>query len=196
MKRIITLLALAGFCPAQAQILIPAQEVQIRTAVMAAPADKRDGAMVYGYNSTGDFIVLRKGINEMICLADDPKKDGFSATCYHRDLDPFMARGRDLKKAGKNDKEVFDIREQEVKSGKLVMPKSPTTLLVYYASEENYNKGTGEVAKGNFRYVVYIPYATAESTGLPLKEEAPGMPWLMNEGTHRAHIMITPPPKN
>ncbi len=196
MKKLFTILSFASFYSGSAQTTIPSEAVQVKTAVLAAPADKREGAMVYGYSATGDFIVLRKGTNEMICLADDPKKDGFSATCYHRDLDPFMARGRELKKAGKNDKEVFDIREQEVKSGKLVMPKGPTTLLVYYASEENYNKGTGEVAKGNFRYVVYIPYATAESTGLPLKEEAPGMPWLMNEGTHRAHIMITPPPKN
>jgi len=40
--------------------------------------------------------------------------------------------------------------------------------------------------------VVYIPWATAASTGLPIKPEAPGMPWIMDPGTHRAHIMINP----
>ncbi len=44
----------------------------------------------------------------------------------------------------------------------------------------------------SFRYVVYIPWATAANTGLPTKPEAPGMPWIMDPGTHRAHIMIDP----
>jgi hypothetical protein len=43
------------------------------------------------------------------------------------------------------------------------------------------------------RYVIYIPYATSASTGLPLKQDAPGMPWIMDPGTPRAHIMINPP---
>jgi len=76
------------------------------------------------------------------------------------------------------------------------MSKHPSSLQVYSAAEENYNAATGEVAKGSFRYVVYIPWATAESTGLPAKPEAPGMPWIMNPGTHRAHIMIDPVSKD
>jgi hypothetical protein len=43
------------------------------------------------------------------------------------------------------------------------------------------------------RYVIYIPFATPESTGIPLKPLTPGGPWIMNPGTHRAHIMINPP---
>lgn len=195
MKKLLTLIALPAFFSVQAQTVIPSAEVQIKTAVLAAPADKREGALVYGYSPTGELIVLRKGTNEMICLADDPKQAGFSAACYHRDLEAFMARGRDLKKAGKSQKEVFDAREAEVKAGKLLMPKNPSTLYVYSATEENYNKTTGDITNGNFRYVVYVAYATAESTGLPLKPEAPGMPWLMDPGTHRAHIMINPPTK-
>jgi hypothetical protein len=46
--------------------------------------------------------------------------------------------------------------------------------------------------KGTLRYVIYIPFATSESTGLPLKPEIPGGPWLMDAGTHRAHIMLNP----
>ena len=72
------------------------------------------------------------------------------------------------------------------------MPKQPTTLYVYSADEEKYNKTTGEITDGYLRYVIYIPYATGESTGLPLKPDAGGQPWLMDPGTHRAHIMISP----
>ena len=168
-------------------------EAQIKTALLAAPADKRDGAMVYGYSTKNEFVVLRKGTNELVCLADDPTQKGLSVSCYHRDLEPFMERGRVLKKEGKKAAEILAMREQEVKDKKLMMPSHPSTLYSYSAKDENYDAQTGEVKDGYLRYVVYIPYATAESTGLPLKPEAPGMPWIMDPGTHRAHIMINPP---
>lgn len=196
MKNVLALAALAFVgLQTQAQNSIPSKEVQIKSAVLAAPADKRDGATVYGYDSNGNFVQLRKGSNEMVCLADDPAQDGFSASCYHKDLEPFMARGRELRKAGKDSKEIFETREREAKSGQLSMPNQPASLFVYSAPEEGFDRGTGDVKDGYLRYVVYIPFATAEGTGLPLKPEAPGMPWIMYPGTHGAHIMINPPRK-
>lgn len=188
---VLTLSCCAGMLTGQD---IPSKDVQIATAVLAAPEALREQAMVYGYSGKGEFVVLRKGSNEMVCLADDPKQPGLNVSCYHKDLEPFMARGRDLKKEGKSFQEIFDIREEEVKSKKLVMPSQPTTLFVFSANDESFDRTTGVVKDGNLRYVVYIPWATAESTGLPLKPEAPGMPWIMDPGTHRAHIMINPPP--
>jgi hypothetical protein len=172
---------------------IPSKEVQIKTALMAAPDDKREAATVYGFNEKGEFTILRKGTNEMICLADDPNSPGFNASCYHNTLDPFMERGRQLKKEGKTAKEIFDIREEEAKSGKLIMPKDGATLFVLSADAADYNHETGEVKDPYLRYVVYIPWATEASTGLPLKPSGPAMPWIMDPGTHRAHIMINPP---
>ena len=193
-KTIVLLTILAVSTSVFAQL--PSTEVQIKTAVLAAPADKRADATVYGYNDKGDIVLLRKGKNEVVCIGDDPKVAGLSVSCYHKDLEPFMARGRELKKQGKSFKEIFDIREAEAKSGKLKMPKQAANLQVFSATAENFNANTGEVTKGNFRYVVYIPWATAASTGLPVKPEAPGMPWIMDPGTHRAHIMIDPVTKN
>lgn len=193
MKTILPLFILIStFSMAQTPANIPSAEIQIKGAMLAAPAASKDGAMVYGYSPKGDFTVLRRGTNEMVCLADDPALDGFSASCYHSDLEPFMERGRVLRDQGKNTKEITEIRETEVQAGTLQMPDQPTTLYVYFAPKERYDLTTGEV-KGDFRYVVYIPYATAASTGLPTRPEAPGMPWIMDPGTHRAHIMINPP---
>lgn len=172
---------------------IPATDVQIKTAILAAPQEQREGASVMGFSDKGELTMLKNGTNEMICLADDPSQPGLSVSCYHKDLEAFMARGRALKKDGKSNQESFDIREAEVKAGKLLMPKQPSTLFVYTAADDKYNRITGEVQDGYLRYVIYIPYATAESTGLPLKPDAPGMPWIMDPGTHRAHIMINPP---
>ncbi len=185
------------FCPVLfnsiAQSIVPVPEVQIKSALLSAPADKKDSATIYGYSANKEFILLRTGSNEFICLADDPNQPEFSVACYHRDLDPFMQRGRDLRKLGKSPKEIFDTRETEVKTGKLTMPKQPTTLFVYSATDKNYDRATGQVKNGYLRYVIYIPYATAESTGLPLKPDGPAMPWIMSPGTHGAHIMINPP---
>lgn len=193
MKTGIALMLVASTFAWQAPAQVADAQVQVKTAILAAPEALQEGATVYGYGANGEFIELRKGTNEMICLADDPSQKGLNVACYHRDLDEFMARGRALKKEGKSGPEIFEIREAEVKSGKLKMPEAPTSLFVYTAADEDFDVQTGEVTKGYLRYVVYIPYATAESTGLPLKPNAPGMPWIMDPGTHRAHIMINPP---
>jgi hypothetical protein len=103
-----------------------------------------------------------------------------------------MQRGRELRKHGIKDQQLFDEREKEVMAGTLQMPKQPATLYVYSAKDEDVDPATGEVKNGYLRYVIYIPYATAASTGLPEKPDADGMPWIMHPGTHGAHIMINP----
>jgi hypothetical protein len=171
---------------------INTDEALIATALMAAPKESREGCTVIGYNMAGEFVTLKEGNNEFICLADDPNRDGFSAACYHKDLEPFMARGRALKSEGKSGKELFDIREEEIKSGKLEMGKAGSTLHIYYGSKTQYDPETSEVDGAQYRYVVYMPWATSESTGLPESPIAPNHPWIMDPGTHKAHIMITP----
>lgn len=163
-------------------------EDQIRLAVLSAPEIFRAEATVYGYDDAGAFVTLRKGSNEMVCLADDPTKGGISVSAYHKDLDAFMARGRTLKMEGKGFQEIFDIREEEVKSGALALPDKSTLYVLTGELDEN-----RELIKQYLRFVVYIPFATAESTGLSTKPIMPGGPWIMDPGTHRAHIMITPP---
>jgi len=103
-----------------------------------------------------------------------------------------MARGRALKSEGKSGKEIFDIRGEEIKSGKLEMGKAGSTLHIYYGSKTDYDPETSEVVGAQYRYVVYMPWATSESTGLPESPIAPNHPWIMDPGTHKAHIMITP----
>jgi hypothetical protein len=74
----------------------------------------------------------------------------WQVSAYHviiKDLEPFMARGRELKKQGKSFKEIFDTREAEAKSGKLKMPKQAANLQVYSATAENFNSTTGDVTK-------------------------------------------------
>ena len=171
---------------------IDTPEAYLATAVLAAPEASRAGARVIGYDAAGELVTLREGTNEFICLADDPGKDGFSAACYHESLEPFMARGRELRAEGKSNQEIDALREQEVESGALTMGDTGSTLHVYSGPETRYDPATGEVAGASYRYVVYMPFATAASTGLPESPVAPNHPWIMDPGTYRAHIMISP----
>lgn len=171
----------------------PPMAEQVAAALQAAPEDRRDGAWVYGYEADGSFSLLREGTNDLVCLADDPAGEGFSVACYHRSLEPFMARGRELRAAGVTDREeVTRIRYEEAESGELAMPEKPATLYVLRGS--GFDAAEGTVADPYLRWVIYTPWATPESTGLALNPDAPGAPWLMFPGTPGAHIMITPPP--
>lgn len=187
------LLSFAGLgVTAQDAEILP-KEIQIKTATLAAPEEDRDGAMVYGYDETGKMVVLREGTNNLVCLADDPNRKGISVSCYSKELDPFMARGRELQAEGKEMMEVREVRRQEAEAGSLKLPDSPSMTYILSGEDEDYNKETGDLENSHMRYVIYMPYATTEETGLPDKPHLPGMPWLMDPGTHRAHIMITPP---
>jgi len=169
------------------------KEQQIASALYAAPQEVRDGAKVYGYDEKGNFVTLREGTNEMICIADDPNREGFEVVSYHNDLEPYMARGRELKAEGKSFTERRDIREKEASNNKLKMPKKPATLHILHGKFGWYDIDSSKIRNASYRYVVYIPFATQKSTGLSLKPNAPGHPWLMFPGKANAHIMITPP---
>ena len=171
---------------------IEGREAVIQTALMAAPKESREGCKIIGYNQEGELITYREGENQFIVLTDDPNKAGFSAACYHVSLEPFMARGRELKAEGKGREEIFEIREAEVKSGKLQMGNPGSTLHIYYGPDTDYDPESGEVKNAKYRYVTYIPFATPETTGLPIQPIASNHPWIMDPGTHRAHIMISP----
>lgn len=193
MRKLLSILFVFGTLTGFSQSKILSAKVQIATATLAAPEMYRDDATVLGYNENGTLVTLREGSNELVCLADDPSKEGISVACYAVELEPFMARGRELIAEGKTEKEKREIRGKEIEAGTLEMPNETAMVYVLTADEEGLNTKTGELEKSHIRYVLYKPYMTGESTGLPTKPEAMGMPWLMDAGTHRAHIMITPP---
>jgi hypothetical protein len=185
--------AAAGFivqaATAAAPVPPPPPDAQIALAVLAAPADRRAGATVLGYDDKGSLVTLRKGTNEIVCLGDDPREKTIAVSCYHKDLEAFMARGRELTAQGVKGSEREEIRWKEIEAGKLAMPREPRSLQVLTASA--FDAATGQAADAYTRWVVYTPFATPETTGLPAAP-VPGGPWLMFPGKASAHIMINP----
>src|ERR1051325_3447441 len=169
------------------KILPPEQ--QISGAVLPAPAEMRANATVLGYNAAGKLVTLRKGTGSMVCLASDPASEKFHTSCYHKSLEPFMARGRALRAQGVKGGQVDTVRFKEIKDGTLAMPKGPAVLYQIFGG--TFDPAGGTVAGGQPLFVVYIPFATGESVGLSA-QPVEGAPWVMYSGTPKAHIMFTP----
>jgi hypothetical protein len=186
--KVMTIFAMLVVSAAAADI--PPTDVQIAGAVLAAPKELREGAAVLGYNAAGKLVRIREGKNEMVCLATDPQKTAFNVACYHKDLEPFMARGRELLAQNVTGPKRNEIRFKEVEEGKLPMPKEPRTL--YVLTGTGFDAASGAVQNSYLRWVIYVPFATPESTGLSTKASE-SAPWLMSPGTAGAHIMISPP---
>lgn len=177
---------------AQQATVIPTPGEQIVLAVQAAPPAFREGATVLGYRAEGRLVQLRAGTNDMICLADDPAAENFHVSCYHRSLEPFMARGRQLRaRPGGATAEVVDsIRLADIRAGRLRVPER-AMLYQIFAPADSVDVRNGRVRSPSFLHVVYLPYATAEATGLST-DPMRGTPWLMDPGKPWAHIMIGP----
>lgn len=175
----------------EGQARLPTAEQQIAAAVLPLPESMRSGAAVLGYREAGKLTELRKGANGMVCLADDPAIPAFHVACYHGGMEPFMARGRSLRAEGITGEQVDSVRFREVRESKLKLPTEPSALWSLSGAAGSWDPASNEVSGARPLYVVYIPFATEASTGLPARP-GPGIPWLMFPGTPKAHIMFVP----
>jgi hypothetical protein len=174
---------------AQAAATLPPVAEQIAAAVLPLAPEMREGATVMGYKTKDKLEVLREGKNGMICLALYVTRPDFHVACYHKGLEPFMARGRELRAQGITVPEKVDsARFAEIKSGKLKMP-AQGALFSITGKKEQYDAKTNKVTGVMPLGVVYVPFATPETLGISANPAAGG-PFLMFPGTPKAHIMI------
>ncbi|MGI9629171.1 MAG: hypothetical protein ACR2QM_20275 [Longimicrobiales bacterium] len=181
-----TLVVAAGCAGAQAQV--PNPEEQVAQALVAAPSDKAEAARVMGYADDGSVVEIRAGTNDLTCLADNPADERFSASCYHESLEPYFARGRSLNAEGSPREDRYRIRFEEMSAGTLPSPVMSATQYIFDGAWDS----ASQTAEGSVRWVIYVPGATPESTGLST-QPVDGGPWIMFPGTPGAHIMIVPP---
>lgn len=170
---------------------IPPADHQIAAAVLPLPESVRATATVWGYNAEGNLVKLREGTGDMVCLASAPGSPEFHVACYHETMEPFMARGRELRSMGVTGDLVDTVRFAEVEQGKLKMPTLPAALASLTGT--SYDHEAGSIVGARALHTVYIPGATPESTGI-LAKPGVGVPWIMFSGTPKAHIMYIPKP--
>lgn len=112
MRSLFLLSAVLCFSSAMGQSKVPAIDSQIKTVLYACPEMYQNDATILGYSPSGELITLRKGKSGMVCLADDPTKEGISVACYSDKLEQYMARGRELIASGKTETEKQEIRKK------------------------------------------------------------------------------------
>jgi len=170
----LTLISLGGFGNAQEK----SPDLQIRETLRALPEALREGATVMGFVD-GESQVLRTGSGEMICWADDPTlsdaRGAFFVNCFPRSLEAFENRRAELGA----DPDLLEVLRYEVESGRLEVPE----MAIRYTLRGHSAEGALPLA------VLHVPFATAQSTGLSTEPD-PFRPWLMNESTVMAHVML------
>ncbi len=132
-------------------------------------------------------MVAREGDGDFICLADDPSQERFQVACYHKALEPYMARGRELRAEGITGKTSIETRWNEIEAGSLAMPEKAATLHQLIGADQT----TVTTTSTDLRRltVIYMPYVTSEELGLPPMPEGDN-PWVMYSGSPTAHVMI------
>lgn len=157
-------------------------------AVLSIPEADRATATILGYQD-GELVTLREGDGAFICMADNPSDERFQVLCYHKSLEPYMARGRALRAEGISGKAGIEKRWEEIEAGELEMPRHPAALHQLFGSDPAAVTTANADELGRLT-VIYMAYATVEETGL-LGQPSRGKPWLMYPGTPTAHVMIS-----
>ena len=171
-------------------VTYPPAARQIAAAVSPLPEQQQSTARVLGHDAKGNPVVLRQGSNDFTCIADDGVSKQYHVACYHKSLEPFMAKGRELHAMKKSREAIDSIRGADIKAGRYAMPTKPAALYQYYASRDSVD-ASGNVKGASYLYVVYTPYATQKSTGIT-ENPIEGGPWIMYPGKPWAHLMIAP----
>ena len=176
--------------PVQAQEAGPTVASSDPAALAVLPIAEADRATakILGYED-GTLVVLREGTGAFICSADNPDDERFQVLCYHKSLEPYMARGRELRAEGITGKPGIEKRWEEIDAGELEMPRHPATLHQLFGSDPAAVTLENADSLGRLT-VIYMAYATVEETGL-LGQPSRGKPWLMYPGKPTAHVMIS-----
>ncbi len=176
--------------PVQAQEVVPTAASSDPAALAVLPIAEADRATatILGYED-GGLAVLREGTGDFICMTDNPADERFQVLCYHKSLEPYMARGRELRAEGISGKAGIEKRWEEIDAGELEMPRHPATLHQLFGSDPAAVTLENADSLGRLT-VIYMAYATVEETGL-LGQPSRGKPWLMYPGKPTAHVMIS-----
>ena len=159
-----------------------ASQADVDKALLAAPAQLRNGAMVIKWNPADwSYTTLRKGTNRLVCFDSSgfPGQQPFSVECSS------MANLDRIKQ-----NLTFEAEPDAAKRRALIAEaeKNGTRPKPEFGSIWYHIQGADQ-ASGRSHTTVATPGATAASLGIPDNPKMNGI-WIMDAGTSAAHIMI------
>ncbi len=178
MKRIA--MFLLGIMVVSTSALAQAPDAAVETALLAAPASLRDGAMVIKWKPDFTYDTLRKGTNRLVCYDRTglPEQQPFSIECTSiANLDRVA---QNLKFEAVGDKiKTQALLDAAEKDGTRVKPEYGSVWYHMLGADREHTR---------IHVTIAVPGATTQSLGLPDNNKA-GTVWIMNAGTSTAHLM-------
>jgi hypothetical protein len=178
MKRIALLVL--GVVAVSASALAQAPDDAIATALLAAPANLRDGATVIKWKSDFTYDTLKKGTNRLVCYdrSGFPEQQPLSVECTS--IANVDRVAQNLKAEALGDKaKTQAMLDAEEKDGTRVKPEFGSVWYHAMGADKDHVR---------MHMTIAVPGATTQSMGLPDKAGQGGV-WIMNAGTTTAHIM-------
>jgi hypothetical protein len=169
------LAAIATAVAAQA----PAEGVD--KALLAAPRQQRDAAMVIKWKPDFTYDTLRPGTNRLVCYDQSglPTEQPFSVQCTSVGNLERVAQNRKFEVETDRAKRQAAIDAAE-KDGTRVKPEYGSVFYTFAGPDQG---------QARMHITVAVPGATTATTGLPDNNKQGGV-WIMNAGTTTAHLMI------
>jgi hypothetical protein len=158
-----------------------ASQVDVDSALLAAPANLKDQATVVKWKPDFTYSTLRKGTNRLVCYdrSGFPGQQAFSIECTSiANLDR-VAQNMKFEAAGDRAKTQAMIDAAE-KDGTRVKPEFGSVWYHVLGADKDHTHNHLTIA---------VPGATSQSLGLPDNGKQGGV-WIMNAGTTTAHLMI------
>lgn len=178
MKRVALLVF--GVVAASTSAFAQAPDDAIATALLAAPANLREGATVVKWNPDHTYVTLRKGMNRLVCYERSgfPLQAAFSLECTSiANLDR-VAQNMKAEALGDKMKSEAMLNDAE-KAGTRVKPEYGSVWYHLAGPDKDHARPHMTIA---------VPGATTATTGLPENGRQGGV-WIMNAGTTTAHLM-------
>jgi hypothetical protein len=155
-------------------------DAAIETALLAAPANLREGAAVIKWKTDFTYDTLKKGTNRLVCYDRTglPEQQPFSVECTSiANLDR-VAQNLKFESVGDKIKTQAMIDAAE-KDGTRVKPEYGSVWYHMLGPDREH---------AHAHMTIAVPGATTQSIGLPDNNKQ-GSVWIMNAGTTTAHLM-------
>ena len=152
----------------------------IDRALLAAPANLRDGATVIAWKADYTYDTLRKGTNHLVCydLSGRPEHPAFMIECSNLSNLDRIAQNLKFEAAGDKAKTQALLDAAE-KDGTRVKPEFGSVWYHFMGPDQEH---------AHPHMTIAVPGATTQSLGLPDNPKQGGV-WIMNAGTSTAHLM-------
>jgi len=149
-------------------------------ALLAAPANLREGATVIKWNPDFTYETLKKGSNRLVCYdkSGQPEMQAFMVECTSLGNLDRAAQNMKFEAGGDKAKTQAMLAAAE-KDGTRVKPEYGSVWYHAMGADKDHVR---------MHMTIAVPGATSQSIGLPDNPKEGGV-WIMNAGTTTAHLM-------